>query len=70
MPDAPCAGCGDYIDDSAKTLGEDVIEELEYVPGCFVVNRTIRPRLSCAACETISQAPMPSRPIPKSYAGP
>lgn len=69
-PDKPCAGCGVDLDDTAKTLGEDVMEELEYVPGRFVVNRIIRPRLSCAACETISQAPMPSRPIPKSYAGP
>lgn len=70
LPDAPCAGCGADLDDSVKTLGEDVMEELEYVPGRFVVNRIIRPRLSCAACETISQAAMPSRPIPKSYAGP
>ena len=70
MPDAPCAGCGSELDDGAKALGEDVMEELEYVPRRFVVNRIIRPRLSCAACETISQAPMPSRPIPKSYAGP
>jgi transposase len=69
-PDAPCAGCGADLDDSAKTFGEDVMEELEYVPGRFVVNCIIRPRLSCAACETISQASMPSRPIPKSYAGP
>jgi len=69
-PDAPCAGCGVKLDDTAKTLGEDVMEELEYVPGRFVVNRIVRPRVSCAACETISQAPMPSRPIPKSYAGP
>ena len=82
MPDTPCAGCGADLDDSAKTLGEDVVEELEYgewifdpmnqisTNGRFVVNRIIRPRLSCAACETIAQAPMPSRPIPKSYAGP
>ena len=69
-PDAPCAGCGADVDDSAKTLGEDVMEELEYVPGRFVVNRICRPRVSCAACETIAQAPMPSRPIPKGYAGP
>ena len=59
MPDAPCAGCGADLDGSAKTLGEDMMEELEYVPGRFVVNRIIRPRLSCAACETIAQAPMP-----------
>ena len=69
-PDAPCTGCGADLDDSAKTLGEDVMEELEYVPGRFVVNRICRPRISCTACETIAQAPMPSRPILKSYAGP
>ena len=70
MPDGPCAGCGGALDDTAKTLGEDVMEELEYMSGRFVVNRIIRRRLSCAACETITQASMPSRPIPKSYAGP
>jgi len=31
-PDAPSTGCGGGLDDSAKTLGEDVMEELEYVP--------------------------------------
>jgi len=56
-------GCGSKLDDTAKTLGEDVMEELEYVPGRIVVNRIISPRLSCKSCETISQAPMPSRPI-------
>ena len=40
------------------------------MPGRFVVNRIIRPRLSCAACETITQASMPPGPIAKSYAGP
>jgi transposase len=70
VPHEPCAGCGRELDDSAKTLGEDVMEELEYVPGRFVVNRICRPRVSCPACEAITHAPMPSRPIPKSYAGP
>ena len=36
LPDAPCAGYGADLDDSVKTLGEDVMEELEYVPGRFV----------------------------------
>lgn len=72
MPDVPCAGCGAdmSIDSNAKTLGEDVLEELEYVPGRYVVNRIIRPRVSCKSCERIAQADMPSRPIPKSYASP
>ncbi|WP_369807790.1 IS66 family transposase zinc-finger binding domain-containing protein [Paracoccus sp. MKU1] len=26
-------------------------EELEYVPGRFIVNRIVRPRLTCYCCE-------------------
>lgn len=70
MPDTPCAGCGGAFDDSAKTLGDNVMEELEYVPDRFEVNRIICPCLSCAICEAITQAPMPSRSIPKGYAVP
>ena len=53
-----------------KTLGEDVTEELEYVPGRFVVNRIIRPRKACAGCEAIVQSPLPSRPIERGRPGP
>jgi transposase len=44
-------------------LGKDVTEELEYVPGRFVVNRIIQPRKACTCCEAIVQSPLPSRPI-------
>jgi len=54
-----CAGCGGRL----RRLGEDVTEELEYVPGRFVVNRMVRPRLACSGCERFVQAPLPSRPI-------
>ena len=37
-----CASCGGKL----KRLGEDVTEELEYVPGRFVVNRIVRPRMA------------------------
>ena len=60
-----CPSCGDNLSTDGKVLGEDVTEELEYVPGRFVVNSIIRPRVSCKSCETISQAPLPSRPIEK-----
>jgi len=43
---------------------------LEYVPGHYIVNQIIRPRLACTCCEAVVQAPMPSRPIPKSFVGP
>ena len=39
-PGETCADCGGRL----KPLGEDVTEELEYIPGRFVVNRFVRPR--------------------------
>jgi len=39
-PGDDCRRCGG----SLKKLGDDVTEELEYIPGRFVVNRFIRPR--------------------------
>ncbi|TFH40092.1 MAG: IS66 family transposase [Lysobacterales bacterium] len=65
-PGDACGHCGGKL----KTLGEDVTEELEYVPGRFVVNRIVRPRMACACCEKIVQAPLPSRPIERGRPGP
>ncbi|MEH6632277.1 MAG: IS66 family transposase [Halopseudomonas aestusnigri] len=65
-PKESCTECGGKL----KYLGEDVTEELEYVPGRFKVNRIIRPKLSCACCDTIHQAPLPSRPIERGRPGP
>jgi transposase len=65
-PGEECSACGGAL----KTLGEDTTEELEYVPGRFVVNRIIRPRMACSCCDAICQSPMPSRPIDKGMAGP
>jgi len=64
-PGETCA-CGGKL----RTLGEDVTEELEYVPGRFVVNRIVRPRMACSACEKIVQVPLPSRPIERGRPGP
>lgn len=64
-PDA-CPACGGEL----RRLGEDVREELEYVPGSFRRMRHVRPKLSCRSCETIVQAPPASMPIPKGKAGP
>ena len=61
-----CNKCGGDL----KVLGEDITEELEYVPGRFVVNQIIRPRAACTRCEAIQQAPMPSRPIERGRPGP
>lgn len=64
--DKPCAGCGGTL----RRLGEDVTEELEYVPGRFVVNRIVRPRFACSGCEAFTQAALPSRPIERGRPGP
>jgi transposase len=61
-----CADCGGKL----RRIGEDVTEELEYVPGRFVVNRIVRPRLACACCERFVQAPLPTRPIERGRPGP
>jgi transposase len=60
-----CADCGGRL----RRIGEDVTEELEYVPGRFVVNRIVRPRLTCAGCERFVQAPLPSRAIERGRPG-
>ncbi len=61
-----CGDCGGEL----KRVGEDVTEELEYVPGRFIVNRIIRPRMACDCCERFHQAPLPSRPIERGRPGP
>src|SRR3954470_19545299 len=65
-PGDACAACGGKL----KPLGEDVTEELDYLPGRFVVTRFVRPRLACTCCEAICQAPLPSRPIERGRPGP
>jgi len=52
-----------------RAIGEDVTEELEYVPGRFIVNRILRPRMACKCCDKIVQAALPSRPIERGRPG-
>ncbi|MBM9594477.1 IS66 family transposase zinc-finger binding domain-containing protein [Rhodobacteraceae bacterium MCCB 386] len=42
-----CLGCRGTL----CRLGEDITEELEYVPGRFIVNRILRQRLACSNFE-------------------
>ena len=65
-PGEACSDCGGNL----RQLGEDVTEELEYIPGRFVVRRIVRPRMACTCCEAFSQAPLPSRPIERGRPGP
>jgi len=52
-----------------RAIGEDVTEELEYVPGRFIVNRIVRPRMACKCCDKVVQAALPSRPIERGRSG-
>jgi transposase len=61
-----CPDCGG----SLKQFGEDVSEQLEYVPESFKVIRHVRPKFACTACERVVEAPAPSRPIERGLAGP
>ena len=65
-PGEDCTDCGG----SLRQIGEDVTEELEYVPGRFVVRRILHPRMACTCCETFAQAPLPSRPVERGRPGP
>lgn len=59
-----CPHCGGQL----RTLGEDISETLDYVPGYFKVCRHVRPKLVCRACSHIEQMPAPSRPITRGMA--
>jgi transposase len=61
-----CPDCGGAL----KHLGDDVSEMLELEPVRFKVIRRVRPKLACAKCDTIVQAPAPARPIERGMAGP
>jgi transposase len=62
-----CPSCGGH---QWRLVGEDVSEHLELVPAHFKVIRTVRPKYSCAACQTMMQEPAPGRPIAKGLFAP
>ncbi|WP_455865652.1 IS66 family transposase [Pantoea agglomerans] len=64
--EALCPACGGDL----APLGCDVSEQLELISSAFKVIETQRPKLACCQCDHIVQAPMPSKPIERSYAGP
>ncbi len=64
--ESSCPDCGGEL----KHLGDDVCEILELEPVRFKVICEVRPKLACASCDTIVQAPAPTRPIDRGMAGP
>lgn len=65
-PGDACPDCGGEV----RLVGEDMSEILELISARLKVIETARPKKSCRRCEKITQTPAPSRPIPRSMAGP
>jgi transposase len=63
---ACCVDCGGQL----RQFGEDISEQLEYIPDSFKVIRHVRPKFSCTGCDRVVEAPAPSRPIERGLAGP
>jgi transposase len=61
-----CPDCGGALSSLGKP---DASEVLEVKTVTFKVTRHIRPKKRCSKCSTIVQAPAPSRPIERSFAG-
>ena len=66
-PACACPACGST---RLSRIGSDERVVLEYVPSHFKVIVHVRPKLSCRACETIVQPPLPSLPIERGRPGP
>ena len=60
-PESTTCACGCAL----QRIGQDVAERLDYVPGVFTVERHIRGKWACAACQTLMQAPVPAQMIDK-----
>src|SRR5690606_19171259 len=63
-PDSTICQCGCQM----VHLGDDHSDKLDYTPGAFSVERHIRPKFACRACETVRMAPMPAQIIDKGIA--
>lgn len=64
---AECPCCGST---TLRKIGEDVTETLELIPRQWKVIQHVREKVSCRACEAITQPPAPSHPIARGRAGP
>ncbi len=65
-PGDHCPDCGGDL----RVLGEDVSELIDMIAAKLKVIEIARIKKSCRRCEKIVQEPAPSRPIPRSMAGP
>ena len=65
--DRICSCCGQPM----AVIGEEITEELDYVPASFLIREHARPKFACSKCqEGVVIAPLPDRPIEKGRLGP
>ena len=65
-PGDSCPDCGGDL----RVVGEDVSELIDMIAAQLKVIEVARVKKSCRRCEKMVQEPAPSRPIPRSMAGP
>lgn len=56
-----CGHCGNPL----VRIGEEISEQLHYVPASFEAHRHIRPKYACRHCDTVLSAPLPAQVIDK-----
>jgi transposase len=63
--------CGNDPSHSLVVIGEDRLEQLDFIPATARVKVHVRPKYACPKCKDgVETAPMPPQPIPKSMATP
>lgn len=58
-------GCGKAL----CAMGEDVSEQLDYIPAMIKVIEHVRLKYTCRDCDTVHAASKPEQPLPKALAG-
>ena len=61
-----CPDCGQPL----RFVRDEINEVLDYIPGKFIVRKTIRPQYSCGGCQTIHSAQLPAQLIDKGQVAP
>lgn len=64
-PTTTCPHCGR----AQNRIGEEVTEELDWVPAQLIRRRIVRPKYACSCGESMAIAPLPPRLIPQSRLG-
>jgi transposase len=63
-PDTDCCpDCGGGL----RHFGDDISEQLEYVPENFKVIRHVRPKFACTGCNRVVEAAAPARPTSRGF---